>query len=165
RWSEAYDRDMSNVFALQDEISQRVSTELDARPRGDTKASTPDRYTPNIAAYEWYLRGMDVSLLRINDGTKRGIEYFNNAIKADPKFAAVYAGLARLYLQIGNGDAQRRQWFARAESVAVKAVALDDSLAEAHAGLGWVLLATGRMSRAEAELKTAVALNPNASRV
>jgi serine/threonine-protein kinase len=164
RWSEVYDRDMSNVFAVQDEIAQRVSSELNARLRGNRQALTPDRYTPNIDAYEWYLRGMDVSLMRTNAGTRQGIEYFNNAIKADPKFAAAYAGLARLYLQIGNGDAARREWFARAESAAVKALSLDDSLAEAHVGLGWVLLATGRMSRAETELKTAVALNPAAPR-
>jgi serine/threonine-protein kinase len=164
RWSEVYDRDMSNVFAVQDEIAQRVSSELNARLRGNRQALTADRYTPNIAAYEWYLRGMDVSLMRTNAGSRQGIEYFNNAIKADPKFAAAYAGLARLYVQIGNGDAARREWFARAESAAVKAAALDDSLAEAHVGLGWVLLATGRMSRAETELKTAVALNPSAPR-
>ena len=162
RWSEVYDREMSDVFAIQDEISQRVSAELDARPRKNAPA--PDRYTPNIAAYELYLRGMDVSLLRTTAGNQQGIQYFKNAIDADPRFAAAYAGLARLYLQIGNGDARRREWFARAESAAVKAVALDDSLAEGHVALGWVLLATGRMSRAESQLKSAVALNPNAPR-
>jgi serine/threonine-protein kinase len=165
RWSQVYDRDMKNVFAVQNEISQRVSTELDARLRTSRQRSTPDRYTPNIAAYEWYLRGMDVSLMRTPAGNRQGIEYFNKAIEADPKFAAAYAGLARLYLQVGNADASLREWFARAESAAVTAVALDDSLAEAHAALGWVLLATGRMSRAEAELKTAAALNPSAPRV
>jgi serine/threonine-protein kinase len=162
RWSDVYDREMSDVFALQDEISQHVSTELGSGPRGN--APTPERYTPNIVAYEWYLRGMDVSLMRTDAGTQQGIQYFNNAIAADPGFAAAYAGLARLYLQFGNGKVRRREWFARAESAAVKAVALDDSLAEAHVGLGWVLLATGRMSRAESELKTAVALNPAAPR-
>ena len=162
RWSQLYDRKMSDVFALQDEISERVSTELDARPRRGAPA--PDRYTPNIAAYELYLRGMDVSLMRTRAGNRQGIQYFRNAIDADPRFAAAYAGLARMYLQIGNGDAQRREWFARAESAAVKALALDDSLAEAHVALGWVLFSTGRMSRAEAELKTAVALNSAAPR-
>jgi serine/threonine-protein kinase len=164
RWSEVYDRDMSDVFAVQDEISNGVSKALNARPSGNRQASTPDRYTPNIAAYEWYLRGMDVSLMRTDAGTMEGIQDFRNAIDADPRFAGAYAGLARLFLQFGNGDSKRREWFARAESAAVKAVSLDDSLAEAHVGLGWVLLATGRMSRAESELKTAVALNPAAPR-
>lgn len=165
RWSEVYDRDMRNVFAVQNEIAQRVSKQLNAGPRGNRQPSTPDRYTPNVAAYEWYLRGMDVSLMRTPAGNRRGIKYFNNAIAADPKFAAAYAGLVRMYMQIGNADSARREWFARAESAAVKAVALDDSLAEAHVGLGWVLLATGKLPRAEAELKTAVALNPAAPRV
>jgi tetratricopeptide (TPR) repeat protein len=165
RWSQVYDREMSNVFAVQDEISDRVSKALGARPRGNAHASTPDRYTPNIAAYESYLRGMDVSLMRTKCGNEQGVQYFRNAIDADPRFAAAYAGLARLYLQIGNGDAQRREWFARAESAAVKAVLLDDSLAEGHVGLGWVLLATGRLDSSEKELKTAVALDPSAPRV
>jgi tetratricopeptide (TPR) repeat protein len=164
RWTEVYDRDMSNVFAVQDEISGRVSVELDARLNGRQQSSAPSRYTPNVAAYEWYLRGMDISLMRTTEGTKQGIGYFNRAIDADPRFAAAYAGLARLYLQIGNGDPKRREWFARAESASVKAVALDDSLAEGHVSLGWVLAATGRMSQAESELKTGIALNPNASR-
>jgi tetratricopeptide (TPR) repeat protein len=102
--------------------------------------------------------------MRNNEGTKQGIQYFKNAIKADSGFSAAYAGLARLYLQIGNGDEHRRDWFARAETAAVKAVALDDSLAEAHVGLGWVLLATGQMARAETELKTAIAMNQAAPR-
>jgi eukaryotic-like serine/threonine-protein kinase len=165
RWSQLYDRDIRNVFAVQDEISDHILTALDARPPGSQRSITPERYTPNIAAYEWYLRGMDVSLMRNTAGTTRGIQYFRNAIDADPRFAAAYSGLARLYMQIGNGDAKRRDWLARAESAAVKAVALDDSLAEGHAALGWVFLATGRMARAEQELKTAVALNPAAPRV
>jgi TolB-like protein/tetratricopeptide (TPR) repeat protein len=165
RWTETFDRDMRDVFAVQDEISERVSSALDARVRGNRRAITPDRYTPNVAAYELYLRGMDVSLLRSKAGRQEGVEYFNKAIEADSGFAAAYAGLSRLYLSIGNPGPKRREWFARAESAAVKAVALDDSLAEAHAALGWAFEATGNLSRAETELKTAVALNPAASRV
>jgi tetratricopeptide (TPR) repeat protein len=164
RWSEHYDRDMNSVFAVQDEISERISSELGARIPG-SKAVKPDRYTPNVAAYELYLRGMDISLLRDAAGRTQATENFKKAIAADPGFAAAYAGLSRLYMAIGNPEPDRREWFARAESAAVKAVALDDSLGEAHAALGWVMLATGRMSRAEPELKTAVALNPAVPRV
>jgi tetratricopeptide (TPR) repeat protein len=140
----------------------RPSVDLESRLRGNRLASTPGRHTPNVAAYEWYARGMDVSLMRTSAGAQRGIEYFKRAIEADPEFAAAYAGLSRLYLQFGNNNPNRREWFARAESAGVKAVALDDSLAEAHIGLGWALLATGKMERAESELKTAAALNPSA---
>jgi serine/threonine protein kinase/Flp pilus assembly protein TadD len=143
----------------------RGSTAFDGGLHGKRKATTPERYTPNIGAYEWYLRGVDVSLMRTKEGRAQALEYFNKAIALDPKFAAAYAGLASVYLQIGNGDANRRELFARSESLAVKAVALDDSLAEPHVALGWVLLATGKMERAEAELKAAVALNPDAPRV
>jgi len=165
RWSEVYDREMRNALDVQDEISDRVARELDARLRISRQSTTPDRYTPNVVAYEWYLRGMDVSLMRNNAGQQQGIEYFKKAIEADPRFAGAYAGLSRMYLSYGNGLKDRLEWFARADSAAQKAVALDDSLAEGHVALGWVMLGTGRMSQAERELKTAVALNPAAPRV
>jgi serine/threonine-protein kinase len=165
RWAENFDRDMRNVFALQDEISDRVSTVLGARAPGSRKAVTADRYTPNVAAYELYLRGMDISLLRGAAERREAVAYLKKAIAADSGFAAAYAGLARTYMSIGNPEPDRRKWFARAESAAVKAVSLDDSLGEAHAALGWVMLATGRMSRAEPELKTALALNPAVPRL
>jgi TolB-like protein/Flp pilus assembly protein TadD len=164
RWAQVYDRDMNTVFAVQDEISDRVASELGARA-GTRTPVTADRYTPNIAAYELYLRGMDISLVRGVEGRKQALDYFNRAIAADSGFAAAYAGLARMYLAIGNPEPDRRMWFARAESAAVKAVSLNDSLGEAHAALGWVLLATGNLSRAEVELKTALALNPAVPRV
>jgi serine/threonine-protein kinase len=164
RWSEVYNRDMSSIFSVQDEISERISSELNARPRGERQKETPERYTPNIGAYESYLHGMDVSLMRTPEGVKQGIAYFNSAIAADPRFAAAYAGLSRMYLQSGNGDPKRVGLIARAESAAVKAVSLDDSLAEGHAAFGWVLLRIGNTSRAETELKRAIALNPSAPR-
>ncbi|HEX6574699.1 MAG TPA: tetratricopeptide repeat protein, partial [Gemmatimonadaceae bacterium] len=164
QWSEVFDRDMSDIFDVQNTISTRVSSELHASPQRGRQRTTPSRYTPSLAAYEWYLRGMDVSLLRTNAGTRQGIEYFKKAIQVDTAFAGAYAGLARMYLQIGNSNAALREWFARAESAAVKAVALDDSLPEAHVALGWALLGANRLDRAEAELKTAIALNPAAPR-
>jgi eukaryotic-like serine/threonine-protein kinase len=164
RWSQVYDRDMKNVFAMQDEVTRSVSAELDARLRPGARRVTPSRYTPNISAYEWYLRGMDVSLMRTDSGTRRGIDYFNRAIQADSGFAAAYAGLTRLYLQTGASSPEHRTWLARAESAAVKAISLDDSLAEGHAALGWVLGGMGRFSAAESELKLALALNPAAPR-
>jgi serine/threonine-protein kinase len=164
RWSEVFDRDMGDIFDVQNAISTRVARELDATPRHGPQRTTPSRYTPSVAAYEWYLRGMDVSLLRSNAGTRQAIEYFKKAIHADTAFAGAYAGLARMYLQIGNSNVALREWFARSESAAVKAVALDDSLPEAHVALGWALMGAGRMDRAELELKTAIALNPAAPR-
>ena len=164
RWSQVYDRNMSNVFAVQEEVSRSVSNELGVRLGATARSLPPSRYTPNMSAYEWYLRGMDLSLMRTDSGRQRGIDYFNRAIRADSNFAAAYAGLTRLYLQIGVSSPYGKAWFFKAESAAVKAVALDDSLAEAHTALGWVSSTAGRFSKAESELKLALALNAAAPR-
>lgn len=168
RWSEVYDREMNDIFAVQEEISQAVARELDVRLRkGGRLRPTARRYTPNVAAYEWYLRGMDLALMRSDSGTQRAMGYFDRAIAADSNFAAAYAGLVRTYLQIANvgRHGKRGEWLDRAERTALKAVALDDSLAEAHAALGWARLAAHDYSGGEPAFKKALALNPSAPRL
>jgi len=168
RWSEVYDRQMNDLFAVQEEISRAVAGELDVQLRkGGRSSPNARRYTPNVVAYESYLRGMDVALMRSDSGSRRALAYLDRAIAIDSNFAAAYAGLVRPYLQIGNGTKvrDRRQWIARAETAALKAVALDDSLAEAHSALGWVRLAAYDYSGSEPEFKKAIALNSTASRV
>jgi TolB-like protein/Flp pilus assembly protein TadD len=165
-WSETYDREMGDIFAVQDDIARAVAHELDVRlAGGDGPGSISRRYTPNIAAYEWYLRGMDVALMRTDSGHQQGLEYFNLAIAADSNFAAAYAGLVRMYLaEAGDTPGDHREWFARAEQAALKAVALDDSLAEAHSALGWARLAKRDWASAEAEFKRAIAIDPSVPR-
>ena len=171
RWSETYDRELGDLFAIQDDIARAVARELGVRLAGggsslaSAGARVPRRYTPNIVAYEWYLRGMDVALLRTTEGRQRGLDYFNRAIAADSNFAAAYAGLVRIYLgQAGPAPDAPRELTAKAHQAALKAVALDDSLAEARAALGWALLANDQYVAAEAELKRAVAIDPNVPR-
>jgi len=168
RWSQVYDREMNDLFAVREEISRAVAGELDVQLRkGGRSRANARRYTPNVAAYEWYVRGMDLTLMRSDGGSERAVAYFDRAIAADSNFAAAYAGLVRGYLQIGNSTKvrDRRKWVARAESAALKAVALDDSLADAHAALGWVRLVENDYSGGEAEFKRAISLNPSAPRV
>ena len=171
RWSETYDRELGDLFAIQDDIARAVARELDARLAGggtsvaSVGARVPRRYTPNIVAYEWYLRGMDVALLRTAEGRQRGLDYFNRAIAADSNFAAAYAGLVPIYLgQAGPAHDGPGAWTAKAHQAALKAVALDSSLAEARVALGAALLANEQYAAAEAELKRAVAIDPNVPR-
>jgi TolB-like protein/DNA-binding SARP family transcriptional activator len=166
RWSETYDREIGDVFALQDDIARAVARELDVRLAGSGGAvSKLHRYTPSLAAYEWYLRGMDVALMRSDSGRRRGMEYFQRAIEADSNFAAAYAGLSRMHLGVaGDAPGDYRDSDAQAENAALKAVALDDSLAEAHSALGWVRLAVRDWESAEAELQRAIALDPRVPR-
>jgi serine/threonine-protein kinase len=167
RWSQVYDRRMTDLFAVEEEISRTVASELDVqlKSRGGV-IPRARRYTPNVVAYEWYVRGMDVSLMRSSSGNFQSINYFTRAIAADPKFAAAYAGLVRPYLQLGNAAGPKgRQWVALAEKAAMKAIALDDSLAEGQAALGWTRLVANDFRASESAFKKAVALNPSAPRV
>jgi TolB-like protein/DNA-binding SARP family transcriptional activator len=155
-WSEGYDREMGDVFAVQDDIARSVSRELGVRlARGGGARPGARRYTPSIEAYEWYLRGTDPTLTRSGAGFRQARDHLHRAIAADSGFAAAYAELAVLYVRGATN--------VPAERAALKAIALDDSLAAGHAALGWVRSAQKDWAGAEAELKRAIALDPRAS--
>ena len=159
RWSETYDREFEDVFTVQEEIARAVAQELDVRLlAGGGPAASPVRHnTRSIEAYEWYLRGIDAGF-RQHDH-QRSIEHFQRAIAADSTYAAAYAGLARMYVLVGAVRGSKRELRAQAEHAARQALALDDSLAEAHEALGWVQLYQDFPS-AEKEFKRAIALDP-----
>lgn len=162
-WSETYDREMQDVFSVQDDIARAVARELDLR-LGGTATRLLRHQTENVAAYEWYLRGRDPTLSRSDSGVQMGVEYFQRAIAADPGYAAAYAGLAHMYGVVGLGGLSGisgREASARAEEAARKALALDDSLAEAHMELGFIRLVwVHDLAAAEAALNRALALDP-----
>jgi TolB-like protein/DNA-binding SARP family transcriptional activator len=167
RWSETYDREIEDVFAVQEEIAQAVARELGAR-LGGRAATRPSRHTQNVAAYELYLRGNDPANLRSDEGVRRAQEYFRQAIAIDSTYAAAYAGLARMYGRLRSTEdpgmpiADLEALFLQA---ALKAVALGDSVPEAHAALGLARMNVERDYRsAEVELKRAVELDPTQAR-
>lgn len=164
-WSETYDREFEDVFSVQEEIAASVGRELGVRLAGGSgqRSTMPGRHTRNVAAYEWYLRGMDNALLRTAEGRLRGVEYFQRAIAADSTYAAAYAGLSRMYLAIGVAGTQgdSRAWLDRVEQTARRALALDDSLGQAHQALGWAQLSRYEFRAAEAEFQRAVVLDPH----
>jgi DNA-binding SARP family transcriptional activator len=123
--------------------------------------------TRDLAAYELYLHGNDPVLTRTDSGSRAALGYFQQAVALDPNYVAAYAGLARMHRRIGFGDdaeLSRRDRLALAEQAALKAVALDDSSADAHAALSFVRRDTYALASAETELKRAVALEPNDAR-
>lgn len=165
RWAQAYDRDFQDVFSVQDEIARAVAGELELR--FDKERQLHRHQTRNIAAYELYLRGSDPLLLRSEGGVWRAQDYFEQAIAADSTYAAAYAGLALVHVRRGrttnDPGMPLRELFALAESTARKAVALDDSLPEAHYTLGRVLEAMLEFPSAETEIRRAIALDPSRS--
>jgi len=164
RWSETYDREFSDLFAVQDDIARGVANELGVRLATGMAPNPVGRHAPNIAAYEFYLRGSDQMLLRSDSGVRRGVEYFKQAIGADSLYAAAHAGLARMYLVLsGRGDpgVPVRDLHDLAMGAALKALALDESLGEAHAALGLLRLFVDHDIRsAEYELQRAIDLDP-----
>jgi DNA-binding SARP family transcriptional activator/Flp pilus assembly protein TadD len=149
-----------------DEIAKAVARELDRREHGDTGRELPQQRTRSLAAYELYLRGEDPTLIRSDSGARRGLEYFRRAVALDSTYAAAWVGVARLtYRTTGQGDSATRAR-ARDESEAAvrKALALDASLAEAHALLGVLRAIAFDYSTAELHFRRALALEPRRSR-
>ena len=158
RWAETFDREMGDLFAMQDDISRAVALGLDARllpppPPGESRR----RPTSNILAYESYVRGMS-TLLRNAEGRRQAIAYLHEAIAADSTFAAAYAGLFWKYLLDSGSTAGMLR------AAAEKAIALDSTLPDAHSALGWAYLLDLDFGKAEAQLKRAIALDPRAHR-
>jgi serine/threonine-protein kinase len=168
RWSETYDRELRDVFLMQDDIARSVAGELDVRLVGRTGTARLRHQTHSIAAYEFYLRGRDPTLLRSDSSVRLGLEYFRRALAADSTFAAAWAGLAHMYGVLGLGGKPGRplrELAELAEAAARKAVALDDSLAEAHVELGFVRVAGLRdLASAERELRHGLELDPGIPR-
>jgi TolB-like protein/DNA-binding SARP family transcriptional activator len=161
-WSETYDRELRDVFAVEDDIARAVVRELGLRLGATTAASVRRQPTRNVAAYELYVRGSDRTIIRSDSGARKGIELFRQAIALDSTYAAAWAGLGRLYGRMSSTGPMRDRapYYALAEEAARKALVLDDSLAEAHATLGALRLQSLDFKAAEQHLTRAIALDP-----
>ena len=169
RWSETYDRQIGDIFAVQSDIANAVARELDLRLARGAVANLGRRPTRNIAAYELYLRGSNSALLRSDSAARSGFEYFRQAIELDSTYAAAYAGLARMYFRLTGSDLSParspRESFELATRAAEKALALDPRLAEAHVSRALAWQFASDFAAAEAELKMASRLDPSDARV
>jgi DNA-binding winged helix-turn-helix (wHTH) protein/TolB-like protein/Flp pilus assembly protein TadD len=152
----------SDVFELQDSISERIAGALALALTGDEKRLLAKRYTDNAEAYGLYLRGRYFWNKRTREGLEKAIEYFHQAIDVDAGYALAYAGLADCYNVLGSLDwIAPKEGFARVQEAATKALELDDTLAEAHNSLAWVRFDLWDWAAAESEFKRALDLNPN----
>jgi TolB-like protein len=162
-WGEQYDRDITEVFSVQDEISSEVSQKLRLKLTGEQADRLVRRHTQNIEAYHLYLRGRRNSEKRSTEGFKKGIECLTEAIRKDPNYALAYAELAHcIYMPAYYGRLAPQEAYPRAKELALKALEMDDSLGEAHAVLATVMQNYNYdWSGAETEYKRAIQLNPN----
>ena len=158
-WGEQYDRKMSELLATQREIAREIVDKLKLKVSGEEKGLAK-HYTENNEAYQLYLKGRFYWNKRTGEATKTAIEYFNQAIEKDPGYALAYAGLANCYV-IRTHPQPPREKMPKARAAAMRALELDETLAEAHTSLARVLaLYDWDWPGAEKEFKRAIELNP-----
>ncbi len=165
-WGERYDRKMSELLATQREIAREIVDKLKLRVSGQEKGLAK-HYTESNEAYQFYLKGRFYWNKRSQEGFQKALEYFQQAIERDPNFALAYSGLADTYNLLGSpeaggGDMPPNEMLTKAKAAALKALEIDDSLAEPHVSLAHTKYFYDRdWAGAEREFKRAIELNPN----
>ncbi len=164
QWAEDYDRDLRDILALQSDVAGAIAQQIRLKLTPEQHARLGRAAAVNPEAYENYLKGRFFWNKRSVEGHQKAIEFFERAIALDPNYAPADAGLADAYALLGsrpNSVLPRREAMTRAREAAQKALSLDESLADAHASLGFVKMHYDwDFSGAEKEFLRAIALNP-----
>lgn len=162
-WTSQFDEKFTDIFAVQDSISERVAEKLDVRPSREEMRLLTKNYTQNTEAYQLYLKGRYYSSKRTKEGINKGIEYFRQAIEKDPRHALAYADLARTYKSSSYyGIIPPSEAHPRSKEAVSKALEIDETLSEAHMVLATILESSDWNWRAaEEEFKLAIDLKPN----
>jgi serine/threonine-protein kinase len=162
-WAQSYERDLRDVLALQGEVAQAIANEIKIKVTPQEQMRLASARPVNPDAHEAYLKGRYYWNLRTEEGLKKGIEYFQQAIEKDPGYALAYAGLADSYIVLGEWWLMAsRGAYPRAKAAALKALEIDETLAEAHTSLGAVRDDYDwDWAGAEKEFKRAIELNPS----
>ena len=164
-WADQYDEDFTNIFALQDSISTQAARSLTVQLSANGVAATRKRYTDNVAAYEAYLQGRYFWNKRNSASFRKAIEHFQQALEIDPNYALAHAGLADCYIRLNEyGGPMVQEAVPKARAAVTKALTIDDTLAEAHATLGFIKFRHDwDLAGADVEFKRSLQLDPNYS--
>lgn len=161
-WSKIYESTVADTFALQDEISLAIVDNLKINLLGEEKTKFEKRYTQNLEAYDLYLRGRFFWWKRNEEGLKKALEYFSQAIESDPDYALAYLGLADTYTMLDVYNIESSPELGMIRSAVQKAIEIDDKLAEAHTSLGNIkMYYDWDWDGAMEEFRIAIELNPN----
>ncbi len=162
-WGATYDRRLEDILTLQSEVAQRIADEIRVTLTRPERAHFARRHTTDPEAYLSYSKGRFFWNKRTETDLKRAIGYFQQAIEKDPKYALAYDGLADCWVPLGwYAYMSPSQTFPHAKAAVMKALALDDSLAETHTTLAFVTFYYDRdWANAEREFRRAINLNPN----
>jgi TolB-like protein/Tfp pilus assembly protein PilF len=161
-WSQRYDRPLHDLFALQDEIVQKIVTTLKLQLTLEEQGYVVRKHTDNLAAYDAVLRGQEYQFRFTKEANAQARQLYEKAIELDPQYAEAYARLGFTYwLEWGNRWSADPKTMERALALAQQALALDDSLPQAHSLLSVVYSQKQQYDQAIAEDERAVALDPN----
>jgi len=162
-WADSYERDLRDVFSLQDEVARQIAGEIGINLISGQQPQPASARAFDPVAHEGYLRGKFYWNQLSCDGFSKSRQYFEQAVKRDPEFARAYVGLAESYFALGDwGCSPEPDLIAKSKAAALKALELDPSLGEAHAWLGkQAFFYEWDFPKADNELKQAVELSPN----
>ena len=162
-WADTFDEQFSSLFNVDENISRRVAQALQLKLTPEEHEQLASRNTNNPEAFRAYLRGRYAWNKRTNDEIRKAIEFFKQAIDLDPAYAAAYAGLADAYLLLGDYDEEpSNETFPLARAAALRALEIDEALAEAHATLAYAkFVFYWDWAAAEHEYLQAIELKPN----
>jgi Tfp pilus assembly protein PilF len=167
RWANSYQGDAGNVLGVESEIAEAIAVEIQVHVSSQERQRIRQRGPSSAEALDAYLQGRYFWNRRTEDGLRRAIRYFQQAIQADPKYALAYSGLADSYSllgSIGTDGMPPNQAMPLARAAAVKALELDPELSDAHVSLAYILLSyEWDLGGAAREFSRALALNPNSA--
>ncbi len=162
-WGDVYERKLTDIFAVESDIAKTIADTLQAKLTGAEKQLIAAQPTTDLTAYELYLKGRSLWSKRGGENLRQAIGFYEQAIARDPKYALAYSGLAEAYVLLPAYTTTAPQdAYPTAKAAALKALQLDEKLAEAHTALG-LLLCFGDLDMAGSisEFQRAIALNPN----
>src|ERR1700730_8069750 len=162
-WGQQYDRKLADMVALREEIAREIARALRRRLTGAEEKRLTKSYTASPEAYQDYLKGRYWSNKSTEEGFNKGIEYFQQAIAKDPAYALAYSGLSDCYSSLAEfGVVPAKEGYLRAKDAALKALELDDTLAEAHSSLALIKSSYDwDWTGADKEFRRAIELNPS----
>jgi len=163
-WSDTYDREMQDIFAVRSDVAQQVVQALQVKLGVEATRALAQKPTENLKAFQYYIQGLSHAQRGTREDLSIAIQYQEKALKEDPNYALAYAGLAGTYVPLGlYGIIAPIEARRKAEEAARKALALDENLAEAHATLGYTYtaFAPSNFSLGDRELRRAVELSPS----
>lgn len=163
KWGDRYQHKLSDIFAVQEEIGRQITEKLRLRLSGEERRQLTRRHTDNAEVYQLYLLGFYLFNKKSEDGIRRAADYFQQAIAKDPNYAPAYIGLANCYVPLSS-EVGPRELLPKAKAAAIKALEIDNNLAEAHSALGWIKwIYDLDRAGAETEFEQALKLNPNSA--